>query len=101
MKLNEAIENLEELKAFLQKTCKDCWDPAIDMALNGLYLIQQFTDDLDECIKESKKQFEYSENFDDLVDCKNYTRMETYCSCRKMLNELKKWFMHIEEQEHA
>lgn len=89
MTINEAIENLEERKAFLQKTCKDCWDPAIDMALNGLKLIRQFTDDLDDCINESKDIFEASENFDDLVDCENYTRLTTYCACRKMLKKLK------------
>lgn len=88
MKLNEAIENLEDRKAFLQKTCEDCWDPAIDMALNGLKLIQQFSDDLDDCIDDLRDCCESEADFDDLVDCENYTRLETYRQCRQMFKEL-------------
>lgn len=89
MTINEAIENLEDRKAFLQKTCKDCWDPAIDMALNGLKLIQQFTDDLNDCVNDSQDIYGSEVDSDDLIDCENYTRLETYCRCRKMFKELK------------
>lgn len=36
MTIQEAIENLEERKAFLQRTCEHCWDDAIEMALQAL-----------------------------------------------------------------
>lgn len=36
MTLEEAIENLEERKAFLKRTCEHCWDDAIELALQAL-----------------------------------------------------------------
>lgn len=36
MTIDEAIENLEERKAFLKRTCEHCWDDAIEMALQAL-----------------------------------------------------------------
>ena len=89
MTINEAIENLEERKAFLQKTCKDCWDPAIDMALNGLMLICELSNYLDDRINDFREIYDANVDFDDLVDCENYTRLATYCSCRQMFKELK------------
>lgn len=89
MTINESIEDLEVRKAFMMNTCPQCWDPAIDMALNGLKLIQQLSDDLDELINESKDMYRANLNFDDLVDCENYTRLKTYGECRHLLKELK------------
>ena len=36
MTIDEAIEELEERKAFLKRTCEHCWDDAIEMALQAL-----------------------------------------------------------------
>ena len=36
MTIDEAIEELEERKAFLKRTCEHCWDDAIELALQAL-----------------------------------------------------------------
>ena len=36
MTIDEAIEELEERKAFLKRTCEHCWDDAIEQALQAL-----------------------------------------------------------------
>lgn len=36
MTVNEAIQELESRKAFLMQSCVDCWDPAMEMALQAL-----------------------------------------------------------------
>ena len=36
MTIKDAIDDLEARKAFLQRTCTSCWDPAIDLALSTL-----------------------------------------------------------------
>ena len=36
MTIQEAIEDLEIRKRMLQSSCMDCWDPAIEMALQAL-----------------------------------------------------------------
>ena len=36
MTVNEAIQELESRKAFLMQSCVECWDPAMEMALQAL-----------------------------------------------------------------
>ena len=36
MTIDEAIRELESRKAFLQQSCAECWDPAMEMALQAL-----------------------------------------------------------------
>ena len=36
MTIEEAIDELEERKAFLKRTCEHCWDDAIEQALQAL-----------------------------------------------------------------
>jgi hypothetical protein len=95
MTINEAIENLEDRKAFMMNTCPQCWDPAIDLALDGLKVIEKYTDLLGESIAESRDIYATSKDFDDLVDCENVTRLNTYCECSKLLHDLKWQIMDI------
>ena len=36
MTVDEAIQELESRKAFLMQSCVECWDPAMEMALQAL-----------------------------------------------------------------
>lgn len=45
MKIRDAIEELEERKAFLRRTCTSCWDPAIELALSSLKEKERFLND--------------------------------------------------------
>ena len=36
MTVNEAIQELESRKVFLMQSCVECWDPAMEMALQAL-----------------------------------------------------------------
>lgn len=36
MTIEEAIQELESRKSFLMQSCVECWDPAMEMALQAL-----------------------------------------------------------------
>ena len=93
--INEAIEDLEECKALIMRTYPQCWDSSLELALNGLKVIEKYTENLGECITESRDRCAKDFDSDDLVDCENATRLETYCECSKMLHDLKWSIMNI------
>lgn len=59
MTFNEAIQELESRKAFLMQSCVECWDPAMEMALQALKRqqwipVSERLPDHDECIKNNR-----------------------------------------------
>lgn len=93
--INEAIERLERLRIFCGDEFPESWDSSLELALNGLRVIEKYTDMLGDCISESRDLYVAGEGFDDLVDCENATKLEVYCECSKMLHDLKWSIMHI------
>lgn len=73
---------------------------AINIAINGLELIKKYTEMLEDSINESRLVYEADLDSDDLVDCENLTRLETYRTCLEMFNYLKQSIMNIGGQNN-